>query len=150
MQVDSALSGVGVIGNGTGTTLDGVAVRTAVAPRFLRAAQSLPAAGRLKLRRPVDMARVPMIHVVSFPHAWPQWLSRAGVRSGKARQAVWCDGFEAALQLAECRAGVALGLAPLFADREAAGMLCRLAGFQELADRRTGCASTPAPTRNIG
>lgn len=80
---------------------------------------------RLKLRRPADMVRAPMIHVVSFPHAWPQWLSRAGAGSGKAKQAVWVDSFEAALQLAERGAGVALGLAPLFADREAAGTLCR-------------------------
>lgn len=36
------------------------------------------------------------------------------------------DSFEAALQLAERGAGVALGLAPLFAEREQAGVLCRL------------------------
>lgn len=82
-------------------------------------------AQRLKLRRPTDMARVPMIHVVSFPLAWPLWLERAGAGTAKAKQAVWVDSFEAALQLAERGAGVALGLAPLFADREAAGALCR-------------------------
>ncbi|WP_245539823.1 LysR substrate-binding domain-containing protein [Reyranella massiliensis] len=80
---------------------------------------------RLKLRRPADMVRAPMIHVVSFPYAWPQWLRRAGAGASKAKQAVWVDSFEAALQLAERGAGVALGLTPLFADREAAGTLCR-------------------------
>lgn len=80
---------------------------------------------RLKLRRPADMVRAPMIHVVSFPLAWSLWLRRAGAGTVKAKQAVWVDSFEAALQLAERGAGVALGLAPLFADREATGTLCR-------------------------
>ena len=80
---------------------------------------------RLRIRRPADVAKAPMIHVASFPLAWPLWLREAGVGAVKANQAVWVDSFEAALQLAERGAGVALGLAPLFASREQAGTLCR-------------------------
>ncbi len=83
-------------------------------------------AQRLKLRQPADIVRAPMIHVVSFPLAWPIWLRQAGAGSVKARQAVWVDSFETALQLAESGAGVALGLAPLFVEREQAGAVCRL------------------------
>lgn len=80
---------------------------------------------RLNLRRPADVARAPMIHVVSYPLAWPMWLRRTGAGPAKAKQAIWVDSFEAALQLAERGAGVALGLSPLFAEREKAGRLCR-------------------------
>lgn len=85
-----------------------------------------PAAVRhWQLQQPADVGRAPMIHVVSFPLAWPIWLRQAGAGTAKAKQAIWVDSFEAALQLAERGAGVALGLAPLFADREEAGRLCR-------------------------
>lgn len=80
---------------------------------------------RLRIRRPADVAKAPMIHVVSFPLAWPTWLRETGVGAAKANQAVWVDSFEAALQLAERGAGVALGLEPLFVAREQAGHLCR-------------------------
>jgi DNA-binding transcriptional LysR family regulator len=80
---------------------------------------------RLKLRRPVDVARAPMIHVVAFPLAWPIWLRQAGAGAAKPGRAVWVDSFEAALQVAERGGGVALGLEPLFAEREEAGALCR-------------------------
>ena len=66
-----------------------------------------------------------MIHVVSFPLAWPMWLRQAGVSAAKAEQAIWVDSFESALQLAENGAGVALGLVPLFAERERLGTVCR-------------------------
>jgi DNA-binding transcriptional LysR family regulator len=80
---------------------------------------------RLKIRQAADVANAPMIHVVGFPLAWPLWLRQAGVSSVKAGQAVWVDSFEDALQLAERGAGMALGLAPLFASLEQAGRLCR-------------------------
>jgi DNA-binding transcriptional LysR family regulator len=79
----------------------------------------------LRLRQPADIARAPMIHVVSFPLAWPMWLRQAGAGAVKAKQAIWVDSFETALQLAESGAGVALGLAPLFAKRERLGLICR-------------------------
>lgn len=80
---------------------------------------------RLRLERPADIARAPMIHVTSFPLAWPEWLRQAGAAPAKPKQAIWVDSFEAAVQLTEQGAGVALGLLPLFAEREAAGRLCR-------------------------
>ncbi|MDP1751073.1 MAG: LysR substrate-binding domain-containing protein [Reyranella sp.] len=79
---------------------------------------------RFKLHRAADVVRAPMIHVVSFPLAWPIWLREAGVGTIKARQAIRVDSFEAPLQLAERGAGVA----PLFAERERTGMLCRPIG----------------------
>ena len=82
-------------------------------------------AKRLKLERPADVVRAPMIHVSAFPLAWPEWLRQAGAGEAQPKQTVWVDSFEAALQLAERGAGVALGLAPLFAEREAQGRLCR-------------------------
>ena len=47
------------------------------------------------------------------------------VSAAKAKQAIWVDSFESALQLAENGAGVALGLVPLFAQRERLGTVCR-------------------------
>src|SRR5262245_19785771 len=82
-------------------------------------------AKRLKLEQPTDVVRAPMIHVSAFPLAWPEWLRQAGAGEGQARQTVWVDSFEAALQLAERGAGIALGLSPLFAERESQGRLCR-------------------------
>lgn len=80
---------------------------------------------RLNIRQPADVANAPMIHVVGFPLAWPLWLRQSGVGSLRAGRVVWVDSFEDALQLAERSAGVALGLAPLFAAHEQAGRLCR-------------------------
>lgn len=79
----------------------------------------------LKLRRPADLARAALIHVTTFPLAWPTWLETAGVGGLKPQHAIWVDGFSAALQVAEQGGGVALGLDPLFADRERSGALCR-------------------------
>ena len=80
---------------------------------------------QLKLRRPVDLARATLIHVTTFPLAWPIWLEKAEVSGLTPQHAIWVDGFGAALQLAEQGAGVALGLDPLFAARERSGALCR-------------------------
>ncbi len=80
---------------------------------------------QLKLRRPADLARATLIHVTTFPLAWPIWLGKAGVPGLMPRHAVWVDGFGAAMQLAEQGAGVALGLEPLIAGRERRGTLCR-------------------------
>jgi DNA-binding transcriptional LysR family regulator len=80
---------------------------------------------QLDLRRPADLARATLIHVTTFPLAWPIWLEKARVSGLTPRHAIWVDGFNAALQLAEQGAGVALGLEPLIADRERRGVLCR-------------------------
>jgi DNA-binding transcriptional LysR family regulator len=84
---------------------------------------------RLRLRRPADLIRAPLIHVTSFPGAWPLWLRHAGVGAVRSRQAIWVDSFSAALQAAEQGAGLALGLEPLFAERERAGAVCRPFAF---------------------
>lgn len=76
---------------------------------------------KAKLRQPADLADVTLIHVTTFPLAWPIWLEGAGVAGLAARQVVWVDSFGAAMQLAEQNAGVALGLEPLFTARERAG-----------------------------
>ncbi|MGD9879951.1 MAG: LysR substrate-binding domain-containing protein [Reyranella sp.] len=54
-------------------------------------------------------------------------MRQAGAASLKAARVVRVDSFEDqdALQLGESGAGVALGLAPLFAAQEQAGRLCR-------------------------
>jgi DNA-binding transcriptional LysR family regulator len=92
-------------------------------------------ARQLRLRQPSDIVRAPMIHVVSFPLAWPMWLRQAGVSAAKVKQAIWVDSFESALQLAENGAGVALGLAPLFAERERLGTAGCAANSQRTVER---------------
>jgi len=90
---------------------------------------SATVAKRLKLRKPADLVRAPLIHVSTFPLAWPLWLEQAGVANMKPKQAIWMDTFGAALLAAEQGAGVALGLEPLFAEREQAGALRRPFAF---------------------
>jgi DNA-binding transcriptional LysR family regulator len=80
---------------------------------------------RLKLKTPEDLARAPLIHVTTFPLAWPMWFEKAGVAQAKAKQAISMDTFGAALQAAEQGVGVALGLEPLFQERIKAGALAR-------------------------
>jgi DNA-binding transcriptional LysR family regulator len=82
-------------------------------------------ARRLRLRQPADLAAATLIHVSTFPLAWPVWLGGAGIGGMKARQAMWVDSFGAALEAAEQGVGVALGLDPLFRERERAGAVCR-------------------------
>ena len=84
---------------------------------------------RLKLKKPEDLARAPLIHVTTFPLAWPMWLEQAGVAQVKAKQAISMDTFGAALQAAEQGVGVALGLEPLFQERVKAGALARPFAF---------------------
>jgi DNA-binding transcriptional LysR family regulator len=84
---------------------------------------------RLKLKKPDDLARAPLIHVTTFPLAWPMWFERAGVAEVKTKQAISMDTFGAALQAAEQGVGVALGLEPLFQARIKAGALARPFAF---------------------
>jgi DNA-binding transcriptional LysR family regulator len=84
---------------------------------------------RLKLKKPADLARAPLIHVTTFPLAWPLWLKQAGVGDIKSKQAISMDTFGAALHAAEQGVGVALGLEPLFTERVRAGALCQPFAF---------------------
>jgi DNA-binding transcriptional LysR family regulator len=80
---------------------------------------------RLRLRQPADLASAPLIHVSTFPLAWPVWLGGAGLGGLKAPQTIWVDTFGAAVEAAEHGIGVALGLVPLFAAQERAGSIAR-------------------------
>jgi DNA-binding transcriptional LysR family regulator len=93
-------------------------------------------ARRLKLKRPADLVRAPLIHVTPFPNAWTLWCRHAGVPRPDSLRAIWVDSFGAALLAAEQGLGVALGLAPLFAAREQAGQLCQPIAVRQPID---GC-----------
>jgi DNA-binding transcriptional LysR family regulator len=80
---------------------------------------------RMKLREPRDLGRAVLIHVTSFPAAWPQWLERAGVPELKPVRTIAVDSFVAAIQAAEEGAGVALGMELFIAERERQGAICR-------------------------
>jgi len=80
---------------------------------------------KLKLRRPSDLRQAILIQVTSFPLAWPLWFKHAGLSDIAPRQSLWVDSFGAAQQAAERQVGVALGLLPLFRERETLGLLAR-------------------------
>jgi DNA-binding transcriptional LysR family regulator len=86
-------------------------------------------ARRLKLREPKDLRRAALIHVTTFPAAWPLWLEHAGIPNLKPVRTISVDSFVAAIQAAEQGAGVALGLEPFIAERERLGAICRPLSF---------------------
>lgn len=79
--------------------------------------------GRLKLRTPADLRRATLVHVTTFPEAWPQWLETAGVPGLKPRQTIAVDSFVAAIQAAEQGAGVALGMDLFVSSHEQQGTI---------------------------
>lgn len=70
-------------------------------------------AAELGIKQLADLASARLIHVSSYPLAWPLWLNGAGIGGTVGRQAVWVDTFGAAWEAAELGIGVALGLMPL-------------------------------------
>jgi len=80
---------------------------------------------QLRLRNPADLHRAALIHVTTFPAAWPLWLRHAGVPKLETEQTISVDSFVAAAQAAEEGLGVALGLEPFIAERERLGTICR-------------------------
>jgi DNA-binding transcriptional LysR family regulator len=77
-----------------------------------------PVAGEALTRRlgplqPTDLASAPLVHVSSYPLAWPLWFNGAGLGGTVGRQAIWVDTFGAAWEAAEHGLGIALGLVPL-------------------------------------
>jgi DNA-binding transcriptional LysR family regulator len=80
---------------------------------------------RLKLRQPKDLERAVLIHVTTFPAAWPQWLERAGFPKLEPKRSIAVDSFVSAIQAAEQGAGVALGMDLFIAERERQGAICR-------------------------
>jgi DNA-binding transcriptional LysR family regulator len=83
-------------------------------------------ARRLGLEQPGDLVSAPLIHVSSYPLAWPLWFNGAGIGGAASNRAVWVDTFGAAWEAAEHGIGVALGLMPLV---EHARGLCRPFAF---------------------
>jgi len=83
-------------------------------------------ARRLKLRTAADLSRAVLIHVATFPAAWPLWFKHAGEPAAPATRAISVDSFVAALQAAERGAGVALALEPFIAESERRGTIRRL------------------------
>ncbi|WP_245350424.1 LysR substrate-binding domain-containing protein [Bradyrhizobium sp. UFLA03-84] len=83
-------------------------------------------ARRLKLRTAADLGRAVLIHVTTFPAAWPLWFKHAGEPAPAAARAISVDSFVAALQAAERGAGVALALEPFIAESERRGTIRRL------------------------
>jgi DNA-binding transcriptional LysR family regulator len=81
---------------------------------------------RLKLRRPNDLRRAPLVHVTTFPKAWPQWLEDAGVTNLVPAGTIAVDTFVAAIQAAEQGAGVALGMNLFIEEHERRGSIRRL------------------------
>ncbi len=86
-------------------------------------------ARRLKLREPRDLRRAALIHVTTFPAAWPLWLEHAGVPKLKSARTISVDSFVGAIQAAEQGVGVALGLEPFISERERLGAICRPLSF---------------------
>jgi LysR family glycine cleavage system transcriptional activator len=62
---------------------------------------------RYKLRRPADLLRAPLVHLVSRPDAWEQWLRAAAVDFDEVR-GMLVDQFAVAAQAAIAGLGVAL------------------------------------------
>ncbi|WP_245313936.1 LysR substrate-binding domain-containing protein [Bradyrhizobium elkanii] len=81
---------------------------------------------RLKLRTAADLGRGVLIHVTTFPAAWPLWFKHAGEPAPPATRAISVDSFVAALQAAERGAGVALALEPFIGESERRGAIRRL------------------------
>ncbi len=80
---------------------------------------------RLKLAQPSDLHRATLIHVTTYPLAWPVWFNQAGIEEVISQRALWVDSFGAAQEAAERGVGIALGLDPLFAEKEERGLLVR-------------------------
>ena len=66
------------------------------------------------LRRPMDLARLPLLHDDSMrragrPQGWPEWFRAAGVADAATRQGTHFDDGHLALQAAAAGSGVAVG-----------------------------------------
>ncbi|MFB9263481.1 LysR substrate-binding domain-containing protein [Bradyrhizobium erythrophlei] len=83
-------------------------------------------ARRLNLRTAADLSRAVLIHVTTFPAAWPLWFKHAGETVPPPTRTISVDSFVAALQAAERGAGIALALEPFLGESERRGMIRRL------------------------
>ncbi len=70
-------------------------------------------AGRSGLRRPADLRRFELLHVIGHRYGWPHWLKAAGVDSDGGSHGAQFDISAMALEVAANGGGVALGRGPL-------------------------------------
>src|SRR6185369_3362590 len=72
-----------------------------------------PALVKAGLKKPQDLSQQVLLHLTTQPHAWPSWLSEAGMPDLTPRGHIWLDSVPAILEAAEQGLGVAQGMAPL-------------------------------------
>jgi LysR family glycine cleavage system transcriptional activator len=80
-------------------------------------------AGASGLRRPADLRRFELLHVIGQRHGWPHWLKAAGVDTAGASPGAQFDTSAMALEVAANGGGVALGRGPLVDGHIRAGRL---------------------------
>ena len=105
-DIDMAVRiGRGGVAGATVIPLFGESVAPLASPAFIR---------HHGLRRPADLARVPLLHDDSMrrvgrPTRWSEWLAAAKVRNVDTGRGMHIDDGHLVLQAAACGAGVALG-----------------------------------------
>jgi LysR family glycine cleavage system transcriptional activator len=78
---------------------------------------------RVPLRLPGDLRQHTLLHTLSLPRLWPDWLASAQIPALKAAAALTFDHFYLTLQAAIDGIGVAMGPTALVSDDLAAGRL---------------------------
>lgn len=105
-DVDLAIRiGRGGVGGARAVALFAERVVPVVKPSFMR---------HHRIRRPVDLARVPLLHddsmrSVGRPPGWSEWMDRAGLRDVDTSRGLHFDDGHTVLQVAAAGHGVALG-----------------------------------------
>lgn len=79
--------------------------------------------GRNALRRPGDLARHTLLHVIGNQQGWSAWLAAAGASEASAGQGLQFDTSIVALEMAAAGVGVALGHSSFVGGYLAAGRL---------------------------
>lgn len=70
-----------------------------------------------KLKTAQDLCGQTLIHLSTFPDAWPMWQRAAGLSDLAGGREIWVDNVAQTMEAAERGLGVALGVAPLIAPR---------------------------------
>lgn len=78
---------------------------------------------RIPLHAVTDLRRHTLLHTLSLPKLWPDWLSKAGVPALEAGADLVLDHFYLTLQAALDGVGIAMGPTALVAEDVAAGRL---------------------------
>ena len=102
---------------------------------------------RLPLRQPGDLSRHTLLHTLSVPRLWQDWLAKAGVPALEADADLVLDHFYLTLQAARDGVGVAMGPTALMAEDLEAGLL--VMPFATLSLRaRSYCTYVPEALAN--